>query len=145
MGLLESRPLAGRVVLLTGASRGLGAALAPALAAEGCHLCLVARSATGLTHTQAACAAAAGARAVRIITVVADVTDAAECERLLQQCTTVLGDVDILCNNGTHERARSSAARKPQHTLTQAALAAASPQLRWAPPRSPSARRPRRA
>jgi short-subunit dehydrogenase len=87
-------------VLLIGASRGLGAALAVAFAAEGCNLCLVARNAPQLTAVQADCAAAGRAHGIKVITVVADVCSAEECQKVVDQCTTVLGKVDVLCNNG---------------------------------------------
>jgi short-subunit dehydrogenase len=92
------------VVLLTGASRGLGAALARAFAAEGCHLCLVARSALDLTHTQAECQAASRGHA-KVITLVADVCNDEECARVVAQCRSVLGPCDILVNNGASARA----------------------------------------
>jgi NAD(P)-dependent dehydrogenase (short-subunit alcohol dehydrogenase family) len=93
---------AAQVVLLTGASRGLGAALARAFAAEGCHLCLVARSPLDLTRMQAECHAAAsrGVHGGKVITVVADVCSAVECARVVAQCRNVLGPCDILVNNG---------------------------------------------
>lgn len=45
--------LKGKRALVLGASRGLGRGIAAALAAEGCHLLLAARSAEGLEHTAA--------------------------------------------------------------------------------------------
>jgi short-subunit dehydrogenase len=97
---------AAQVVLLTGASRGLGAALARAFAAEGCHLCLVARSPLDLTRTQAECHAASsrGVHGGKVITVVADVCSAEECARVVAQCRNVLGPCDILVNNGDGAR-----------------------------------------
>ncbi|GAA0543463.1 NAD(P)-dependent dehydrogenase (short-subunit alcohol dehydrogenase family) [Rhizomicrobium palustre] len=49
-----------RLVLITGASRGIGRAAAVALAGEGCHLVLVARSVGGLEETDDAVKAAGG-------------------------------------------------------------------------------------
>ena len=99
LGLAAPRPLAGQLVLLTGASRGIGAALAVALAAEGCDLCLCARDAADLTQVQADCATASAGRG-QIITIVADVSQSADCGRLVAQCRNVFERTpDVLVNN----------------------------------------------
>jgi len=46
--MTESKPFAGKLALVTGASRGIGAATAEALAAAGAHVVLVARTASAL-------------------------------------------------------------------------------------------------
>ena len=107
LGFSAPRPLAGQLVLLTGASRGVGAALALALAAEGCDLCLCARNPADLTQVQAECATAAAgcshahrAQPGRCITIVADVRAQPDCGRLVAQCRNVFGRApDVLINN----------------------------------------------
>lgn len=94
------RPLAGRKALVTGASRGIGAAIASALAEAGANVALAGRDDTALG--EAAARAAAGG--TRVATLVGDVTDVATCERLLGDAVDALGAVDILVNaaGGTH-------------------------------------------
>ena len=50
--MTDSKPLAGKLALVTGASRGIGAATAEALAREGAHVILVARSAKALEEVE---------------------------------------------------------------------------------------------
>lgn len=86
---------AGRTVLLTGGSRGLGLALARRLAAEGARLALVARDPEELAR--AAQELTARGATVRIYP--ADLTHPAARERLLRQVALDLGPVDVLINN----------------------------------------------
>ena len=58
--MTESKPLAGKLALVTGASRGIGAATAEALAAAGAHVILVARTAKALEEVEERIHAAGG-------------------------------------------------------------------------------------
>ncbi|MGC5021422.1 glucose 1-dehydrogenase [Micromonospora sp. DT47] len=88
------RPLAGRKALVTGASRGIGAAIASALAEAGADIALAGRDETALAEATAR--AAAGG--IRVETLIGDVTDVATCERLMGDAVDALGAVDILVN-----------------------------------------------
>jgi 3-oxoacyl-[acyl-carrier protein] reductase len=87
--------LRGSRVLITGGSRGIGFAVADALAGEGAAVGLVARDADGL-------AAAAGRLADRggpVVTAVADVTDTAALARAVDDVAAGLGGLDHLVAN----------------------------------------------
>jgi NAD(P)-dependent dehydrogenase (short-subunit alcohol dehydrogenase family) len=86
---------ADRSILITGASAGLGAALAQALAAHGARLTLMARRADRLQEVVAACQAAGGkAQAVE-----GDVTQPEDGVRLTQAAVEAYGAVDGLIAN----------------------------------------------
>ena len=85
--------LAGRVALVTGASRGIGRAIAVDLARHGADVALVGRDAAALAET-AAEARAARADA-RVLEIVADVADAASVDAVVAQTQAQLGRVDI--------------------------------------------------
>ena len=84
--------LAGKTVLITGASQGIGEGLAHAFAAEGCHLHLTARAADKLEALRGAIQAA---HPVQVGVTAADMTQPGACERIVDEA----GDVDILINN----------------------------------------------
>jgi NAD(P)-dependent dehydrogenase (short-subunit alcohol dehydrogenase family) len=81
--------------LITGASRGLGLALARQLAAQGWHLIIDARGAEALEAARAALA-----RQTRVIAIPGDVTDATH-RSALAQAAKELGGLDALVNNAS--------------------------------------------
>ena len=90
--------LNGKVALVTGSSRGLGLASALALAAEGCRVCLCARTPGRLDEARRLVAAAAGGDD-RVTAVAADVSTADGIESVVAAATASFGGVDILVNN----------------------------------------------
>ncbi|RIA45718.1 short-subunit dehydrogenase [Hephaestia caeni] len=61
---MNDQPLSGRVALVTGASRGIGAATARALAARGAHVVITARTASDLEQVEEAIFAAGGSATI---------------------------------------------------------------------------------
>jgi 3-oxoacyl-[acyl-carrier protein] reductase len=80
---------------VTGASRGIGRAIALALGGEGCDVALVARGEEALR----AAAGDVAALGVRAAAIVADVTSPTDVERMVEDAVRELGRVDILVNN----------------------------------------------
>lgn len=87
-------PLQGQVALVTGATRGIGAAIAQNLAALGAQVVGTATSDEGAAKISAALANHAGCKGVRL-----DVTDKAAAEALVDQMVAESGRLDILVNN----------------------------------------------
>jgi NAD(P)-dependent dehydrogenase (short-subunit alcohol dehydrogenase family) len=87
--------LEGKVAVITGASRGIGRAIAAAYAAAGARLVLAARTATALESV----AAELGLERTACLAVPTDIARAEETDRLLAQTLQRFGRVDILVNN----------------------------------------------
>lgn len=85
----------GKVVILTGASYGLGEAMARALAAAGAHLVLAARSSEPLAAVAKACAEV-GPQATPVV---ADVSLEADVGRIVTTAIDTHGHIDVLVNN----------------------------------------------
>jgi 3-oxoacyl-[acyl-carrier protein] reductase len=87
--------LKGKVALITGASRGIGKAIALALAGEGADIALVARG----EETLRAAEAEVGRSGVRTAAISADITSGADVERMVAETAQSLGGIHILVNN----------------------------------------------
>jgi short-subunit dehydrogenase len=86
---------AGRVVVVTGASQGIGKALCRELAPQRANLVLAARDASALEAVAAECRAC-GAAALVVPT---DVSEEAACRALVETTVARFGGVDVLVNN----------------------------------------------
>jgi 3-oxoacyl-[acyl-carrier protein] reductase len=85
-----------QVAIVTGSSRGIGRAIARALAARGAAVCINYAAGTPEAETAAGEIAAAGGR---VITIQADVADAEAVARMVARTEAELGPVSILVNN----------------------------------------------
>lgn len=102
------RPFEGKVALVTGASRGLGARLTREFAAQGAQAAFSTRSAAATESLQAEMLQQGHA----ILGVTADVGRHADCERLVAAAFERWGRIDILAN-----KAGASGVQKPIHEL----------------------------
>src|SRR2546423_6772194 len=93
---LDVFKLDGRVALITGGNRGLGFAMAKALAEAGADVVLTSRKSEKARESAAAIAEATGRRALGLTV---DVTDAQQVESMVQSTLQALGRIDILVNN----------------------------------------------
>jgi len=91
-----SSGLHGKVAVVTGASRGIGEAIAAALAAEGCRLVLAARSTELLQEVAEALRSRHG---VEVLVVPTDMGDESQSRALISAAADHFGTVDILVNN----------------------------------------------
>ena len=87
------------VALVTGSSRGIGLAVARALAEAGCDVALNCSSERGLGALRAEAAALEACCGVRAVALAADVADPAQADALVAAAAETLGPVDVLVNN----------------------------------------------
>jgi NAD(P)-dependent dehydrogenase (short-subunit alcohol dehydrogenase family) len=94
---IEMNTQSNKVVMITGASKGLGRALAFAFAKEGATLAICARNKTGLLQVKSELEEIGA----KVIAVVADVSLAKDIDRFVSVTEEAFGKVDILINNAS--------------------------------------------
>jgi short-subunit dehydrogenase len=92
---MNSAPFHRQVVIVTGASSGIGKEMAFQLAQQGAWLALAARSLDKLEAVAAECRQ----RGAKALVVQTDVTDEAQCQRLIERAVEEYGRIDVLINN----------------------------------------------
>ncbi len=105
----EQRPWPGKLAVVSGASRGIGAAVSRRIASLGAHVVLIGRDEAGLAHVESAIAAEGGAATVAAL----DLRDPAAVERFGEMLSARWSRCDALVNNAAVGRLG-----KPLHEMT---------------------------
>jgi len=117
---LDAFKLDGRVALITGGNRGLGFALAQALAEAGANVVVTGRQQERAVESAATLARATGQRTMGLMV---DVTDAQQIESMVQAVVKEFGRIDILINNaGINIRKPVEELEWAAHSITVNAL-----------------------
>jgi NAD(P)-dependent dehydrogenase (short-subunit alcohol dehydrogenase family) len=134
--MTEELPFKGKLALVTGASRGIGAATAEALGKAGAHVILTARTASGLEAVEEAIHAAGGSATIAPL----DLTDSAAIPKLAAAVAERWTTLDIMILNGAMLGSLSPVEHLDQKELakifatnvfaSQALIAAFDPMLR---------------
>jgi citronellol/citronellal dehydrogenase len=96
--------LAGKTLLISGASRGVGLAIALRAAQDGANICILAKTAEpdprldGTIYTAAAAISAAGGQALPIV---GDIRDDDDVQRAVRECVERFGGIDVCVNNAS--------------------------------------------
>ena len=94
--ILSGRPmLSGKAALITGASRGIGLAIASRLGRMGASVAICARTREAVERA----AAALREQGIRAQPIVADVTRTEDIEKMMKEASDQLGEIEILVNN----------------------------------------------
>ncbi len=88
-------PLVNKTAVVTGASRGIGRAVALRLGRMGASVAICARKRADIEHT----AASFREEGIRVMPIVADVTLAGDVERLIERTSAEFGEIEVLVNN----------------------------------------------
>src|SRR5438445_10417152 len=96
--------LAGKTMIMSGGSRGIGEAIAVRAARDGANIALLARTSDpdpvlhGTIHTAAATIEAAGGKALPLV---GDITDDAFVLDAVERTVATFGDIDVVINNAS--------------------------------------------
>lgn len=112
---IASGRLRGKTALVTGASRGIGLAIAQALASEGCNLAITGRNQSRLNKVGRALARSK----IRVLPVKCDVRNPHEVEPLLAAVKRQFRRLDILVNNAGLAQENLSVAQLPVNSWMQ--------------------------
>jgi len=112
-GTMRNAPFKEQVVILTGASSGIGKELAYQLAQQGAWLALAARSLDKLETVAAECRQ----RGAKALVVQTDVTDETQCQRLIERTIETYGRIDVLLANAGYGRPKRFEALRDLSTL----------------------------
>ncbi len=109
--MTSAQPLTGKTAVVTGASSGIGRAIAEKLGSAGAHVYLAGRTAAAMDDSKIRIEAAGG----RATPVVTDVRDTAQVQGLVQRAVDETGRLDIMVNNAGVSHPETIIDADPEH------------------------------